>query len=131
MSTPKRTLWMPGDAQGGPFNVWETAEDIDYDGVKCKGLCEVTAGRRDDISVSAKQGLAQMKQTLLHEQMHKCWGTASGDLREFILGEKTPEKRARREELITSFLEPVLYDLLARNGWLKYPDPPAFRRGRR
>ena len=129
--TAKRKLWLTGEAQGGPFEVFETAEDIVEDGIRCKGFFATVVGRHDEISVSSQQGPSMIKQSLFHELLHKAFGTISGDLREYILGDKTPEGRATREELIVSFLEPVLFDLLARNGWLNIPDPPSVGAKRR
>jgi folate-dependent phosphoribosylglycinamide formyltransferase PurN len=70
---------------------------------------------------------ARMQMTLHHELLHVCFAAHSGDARQAALGPRTHEGRARREEAIVSFIEPVQFDLLVRNGWLKYPKPPRLK----
>jgi len=78
---------------------------------------------KNEILVLATQPDA-MKMSLLHELMHVCFTGHSDDIRKKVLGAVGEEAQGKREEGIVSFLEPFLYDLLARNGLLKIPRPP-------
>lgn len=119
-----RRLWIKAEGQTGPLKIYVTKKEIDIEGVRCKASFDP---EKDEIEVAATTGEQAMKRSLLHELLHKCFAGASGDLREKILGDKTPEARSEREELIVSYLEPILYDLLTRNGWLRIPKPPSFK----
>jgi hypothetical protein len=76
------------------------------------------------IVVEQSDNVSRMKQRLHHEILHVVFGAHSGDARAKCLGSQTMEGRARREEDIVSFIEPIQFDLLVRNGWLRYPKPP-------
>lgn len=65
-----------------------------------------------------------MKATLYHEIKHSAIRAFSGDAREWALGSRTAEGRAKREEKVISLSEVPEYDLLCRNGLLRFPDPP-------
>ena len=116
-----KRLWCKLSSARGNIRVYVTDRDLDADGVDANAYFDPET---NEILVRVTPAEDQMKMWLLHELLHVCWADSSGDLREKILGAKTYEQRHEREELIVSFLEPVLYDLLTRNGCLKLPRPP-------
>ncbi len=79
------------------------------------------------ILVKYTGNVAMMQQRLHHELLHVVFGAHSGDARAVVLGSNTCAGRAKREEAIVSFIEPVQFDLLVRNGFLKYPKPPRLK----
>ena len=116
-----RRLWCKAQVHGGTIRVYLTTyKPDDGSGDKCDGTFDSEKG---EIEIDASLSDDKAKMTLLHELLHVCFGGASGQLRENVLGAKTPEARATREEMVVSFIEPVLYDLLVRNGWLRFPKP--------
>ena len=126
MSSSSRRLWIKASALGGDLRIYLVPYDLpiknnDMDGNDCRGMYDPV---RDEIEVSEDQGEVNMKRSLLHEILHKCFSAISGDLQKVILGEEDMDALARREELVVGYLEPLLYDVLVRNGWLKFPEPP-------
>jgi hypothetical protein len=118
-----RRLWLKVEAHGGTIPVYVTKGPILDD----DGVTELDAFYEKDspcIVIKSSDNVAAMKQRLHHELLHVCFGAHSGDAREKVLGARTPEGRAKREEDIVSFLEPVQFDMLVRNKWLRYPNPP-------
>lgn len=116
-------LWLKVEAHGGTLPVYVVKGDL----YNSDGETEVEAYYdRETPCIKIKQidNIALMKQTLHHELLHLCFGVHSGDARAAVFRSKTTEGRYRREEEIVSFLEPIQFDLLVRNGWLKYPNPP-------
>lgn len=113
-----RRLWLKVQVHGTviPVFVVKTVDDEGSDGEYDDEAPHILIRQADNISA--------MKQTLHHELMHVCFRGHSGTARESLFRSKTPEGRAKREEAIISFLEPVQFDLLVRNGWLRYPNPP-------
>lgn len=112
-----RRLWMKIQAHGGTIPVY-VVKSIEG---KAEGLFD-----RDvpEILVTQSDNVALMKQALHHEILHVCFSGHSETSREHVLGESTIKRRDDREETLISFLEPVQFDLLVRNGFLKYPNPP-------
>ena len=115
-----RRLWCRIEAHGGTIPVYiitgelknDDGSDVDayYDHeVPC-------------IVVKHTGNIAAMQQRLHHEILHVCFAAHSGDGCSF-LGSNV-NVQWKREESIVSFLEPVQFDLLVRNGFLKYPKPP-------
>lgn len=117
-----RRLWMKVEARGRtiPVFVVKTLEDEetghDYQGVFHYEVPEILIRQIDDKGA--------MKQTLHHELLHVCFTGHSGDKRAHLFNSQSKNTREKREEQMVSFLETEQYDLLYRNGWLKYPNPP-------
>lgn len=65
-----------------------------------------------------------MKQNLHHELLHVAFSGHGDETRCRVLGCRTTKAADRREEDIVLFLEPAQFDLLTRNGFLRYPKPP-------
>jgi hypothetical protein len=121
-----RRLWLKVQAHGSVIPVYVSKTVVDDDGVtEIFGYFDSEAPL---IIIRAMDNIASMKQTLHHELLHVCFGAHSGDAREMVFKGKTRDGRAKREEEIISFLEPVQFDLLVRNGWLRYPNPPRLKR---
>ena len=116
-----RRLWLRLSAHGSTIPVYVTRRPLAVDGHEVKAYFD---GETPCIVLAWSDNVAAMKQTLHHEILHVCFAGHSGDARQAVLGGRTPAARAKREEQIVSFLEPVQYDLLVRNGFLRYPKPP-------
>lgn len=116
-----RRLWLRAQAHGGVIPVFVIKVLEDEDGYALDGQFDQEAPL---ILIRQVDNVSAMKQTLHHELLHVCFRGHSGTARETVLHSSTVDGRARREEDIISFLEPVQFDLLVRNGWLKYPNPP-------
>lgn len=120
-----RRLWLKFEAHGGTIPVYvQRGELKDDDGNDVDAYYEPDT---PCIVVKSTDNVTMMKQRLHHELLHVCFGAHSGDAREPVLGSDTVEGRAQREEQIVSFLEPIQFDILTRNKWLRYPNPPRFR----
>jgi len=115
-----RRLWLRAATVLGPLPVYVTSRPIEVEGHPVDAYFD---REKPEIVIEQVANVDLMKMRLHHELLHLCWGAHSGDARAPILG-RTPEARARKEEAIVSFLEPVQFDLLVRNRWLKYPNPP-------
>lgn len=116
-----RRLWLRVSAHGGTIPVYVAKGPLFDD----DGVTEVDAWydrEVNEIVVKQLDNVAAMKMKLHHELIHVCFGSHSGDARAFL--GKSVEARAKHEEDIVSFLEPVQFDLLVRNKWLRYPKPP-------
>jgi hypothetical protein len=113
-----RRLWLRVDVQGHRIPVY-VVKVVDEEGSEGEYDSEAPA-----ILIRQVDNVAAMKQTLHHELLHVCFRGHSGTTREGLFRSKTPEGRHAREEAIISFLEPIQFDLLVRNGWLRYPNPP-------
>lgn len=113
-----RRLWLKVQVHGAVIPVF-VVKQVDAENSDGEYDQEIPA-----ILIRQTDNVASMKQSLHHELLHVCFRGHSGTTRESILGSKTIEGRAKREEAIISFLEPVQFDLLVRNGWLRYPNPP-------
>jgi hypothetical protein len=117
-----RRIWVKLQTQRGELRVYVVKWVLkDDDGNVADALydsdnncIEVTWGPDDNF----------MKMKLLHELLHVCFSPHSGDIKYSVLGGNLLETRWFREEMVVSFLEPVLYDLLTRNALLKFPKPP-------
>jgi hypothetical protein len=120
MSKRGTLLWIKGKAPYESMKVYSsktvTVEDDD-----CKGCYDSV---KDQIDISSEQPENGMKKTLMHELMHKVCDDMSGDLAERIFGKDYNAK----EELIVSYMAPVLYDILSHHGWLRFPKPPKAKR---
>ncbi len=116
-----RRLWLKVQVHGGMIPVF-VVKQVDTEGSDGEYDQEIPA-----ILIRQTDNVASMKQSLHHELLHVCFRGHSGTTRESILRSKTIEGRAKREEDIISFLEPIQFDLLVRNGWLRYPNPPRVR----
>ena len=117
MTSKRRKLWTKISANGRDISVYVVAR-VDEEGSQAEYDYDTNS-----INVM-EQNAHEMKQSLHHELMHVCCDSCGGELRQWALGHRTPKMRAIREERIISFLEPRQYDILVRNGFLKYPDPP-------
>lgn len=115
-----RRLWLTVQAHGGTVPVYVAKVVIGDEGEEVEAYFDRT---KPEIVIEQAENVALMKSRLHHELLHLCFGAHSGDARAPVLG-RTPAARAKREEAVVSFLEPVQFDLLVRNGWLRYPNPP-------
>jgi len=116
-----RRLWLKVQVHGGVIPVYVVKDLPDDNGDDLDGYFDQ---EKPLILVRQIDSASAMKQTLHHELLHVCFRGHSGVARETILRSRTVEGRARREEDLISFLEPVQFDLLVRNKWLRYPNPP-------
>lgn len=116
-----RRLWCKVDTSIGPMAVYVVLKTPkNEDGDDCDALYD---SERHELIVRWVENKEQMKKWLLHELIHIVFMPMRPELREKIFG-KDPEEE--REELVTQYLEPGLYDLMTRNRWLRLPDPPRF-----
>jgi hypothetical protein len=117
-----RRLWCKVAVHGSEVRVYVTKKELLLDdGSACDAYFDTET---NIIEISWCPDEAFMKMKLMHELLHVCFRAHSSDLLGKVLGTKTIDQQSNREEQIVSFLEPVLYDLLARNGWLHFPKPP-------
>lgn len=115
-----KRLWCKLESALGPIKVYVVLT-TEVDGENCSASYDPES---HVIEVTHTPNEGMMRSRLLHELLHVCMGSTAGDLRAKVLGANTEDARSIREELIVSFLEPHLYDLLNRNGLLKIPKPP-------
>lgn len=123
----RRKLWMHVESLANsriPVYVQEGELHLE-DGMRVDAYYDVDT---PEIVVAWVPNVELMKSRLHHELLHVCFGAHSGDTKAQVLGCRSLDARFAREEHIVSFLEPVQYDLLVRNGWLRYPNPPRFGR---
>lgn len=118
MVKQRRKLWLKLSAHGREIPVYVVNV---VDGDDSGGEYDYENNR---INIKSSPNIHEMKSALHHEFHHVFFDGCSGDVRQRVLGPKTVKGRAQREEQIVSYLEPVSYDILVRNGFLKYPDPP-------
>ena len=116
-----RRLWTKVEAHGHLIPVFVVKSLIDDNGDDLDGFFDQD---KPEILVRQIDNASAMKSTLHHELMHVCFRGHCGTTRETILRSKTQDGRAKREEEIIAFLEPLQFDLLMRNKWLRYPNPP-------
>lgn len=117
-----RRLWFKVEAHGGLTPVYvQKAPLIAPDGEPCDAYYERDAPR---IVVEQKDNVTLMKQKLFHELKHLATDSHTGDAREHAFIGKTSEERAQHEERVVGFQEVPEFDILTRNGWLKFPNPP-------
>jgi Zn-dependent peptidase ImmA (M78 family) len=100
--------WLVVDSAIGKLDVFTTHQP-EYEGP----VYGVFFPQHSAIVIDSSQSEEKMRSTLLHELLHVACTSASETLQKMCLG--------NREEKIVSFLEPILYDLLTRNGFLKMP----------
>lgn len=118
-----RRLWLTVSTHGGKIPVYVVKGDL----YAADGETEIEAHydrAKPEIVVLQMGNIAMMKQNLHHELLHVCFGGVSGHVREGIFKATTARALEVREEDLVCFLEPVQFDLLVRNGWLRYPNPP-------
>lgn len=116
-----RRFWCKVAAHGSDVRVFVTKSQPEIDG----HLCDAYYDSEDNtITVGWQADESAVKMKLLHELLHVCFKAHSGDIRAKVLGGSTVEARNTREEMVVSFLEPVLFDILTRNGFLRLPKPP-------
>jgi hypothetical protein len=113
-------LWCKVAIHGGTIQVYATKQDLTDGEGPVDAYCDLDAG---EIVVRYSDNVSIMYMRLHHELLHACFAAHSGDAKDRLFG-STPDTRAEREEALVSFLEPVQFDLLVRNGFLKYPKPP-------
>lgn len=118
-----RRLWMRLEAHGGKVPVYVQKAPLlsPDDGTPCDAYYE-----RDTpcIVVEQKDNVPLMKQKLFHELKHLACNAHTGTAREQVFNGATQDERGEHEERIISFFEVPEYDILARNGFLKFPNPP-------
>lgn len=90
------------------------------DGTVCDGL--LLDGRT--ILVRQYDDESFMKMKVLHELLHVAFSAHTGDALEGVLGKDFRKHSPDREELVVSFLEPILFAMLAGNKLLRFPKPP-------
>jgi hypothetical protein len=117
-----RRLWCKLQSQIGEIRVCVVKTLIE-EGVECEGLFD-SDGK--EILILSSVNESKMRMRLLHEMLHLAIASPTGDIFERLIGGRTRESRERREEMMVGLLEPVLYDLLARNNLLRLPKPPRF-----
>lgn len=115
----KRRLWFRLHSQAGQIPVFVTQEDLTVDGALAEAYYDKAT---PCIVIKYTDNVDAMKMRLHHELLHVCFGSHSGDAVSFL--GRTPSARDKREEHLISFLEPIQFDLLKRNGFLRYPNPP-------
>ena len=118
-----RRLWCKFEAHGGTVKVYLNKKPLELEGHAVEAFYDPDKGT---IDIQWLPSESRLKSTLVHEMLHVCFRGHSGDMREKVLGPKTSNGRHDREEMIVSFLEPVLFDVLTRAGFLKIPRPPKF-----
>ena len=112
-----RRIWLKG-ADG--HRVYESKKLV-VDGNEAHACYDMQTG---DIEV-ASSAPDVMKRSLFHEHCHKALAHISAEERERIFAN---ENREEAEEELCLYLEKTVYDLLTRNGFLRYPNPPSARK---
>lgn len=117
-----RRLWLKLSTQRGELRVYVTKWPLkDDEGNAADALYDENL---NTIEIVWGPDEAFMKMKLLHELIHVCFSPHSGDMKQSVLGGKLHKTVRQREEMIVSFLEPHLFDLLTRNWMLRIPKPP-------
>ena len=117
-----RRLWMRVQTAAGELRVYATTLAVENDdGEACDATFDPDT---HTIEVRWRPDAAAMKLDLHHELIHRCFHGVGGDALEKVFGRVTRERREAREEAVVSFLDRVQFDLLTRNGFLRYPNPP-------
>jgi hypothetical protein len=105
---PKHRKWGVLDSVQGPVSVYLVPNLVDDNDEKMDGLFYP-----DEMIILVDKGLSpdRIRSTLLHEMLHLIFSCAKSkhDILE------------KYEEEIISFLEPLLFDVLKRNGFLRMP----------
>lgn len=120
-----RRLWLKVHVHGGVIPVYVVRGPIfDDDGTELDGYYDPAV---PCVSIREMDNVALMKQRLHHELLHVCFGAHTGDVLQRVLGAFSLDHQARREEDIVAFIEPMQFDLLVRNKFLRYPNPPRLK----
>lgn len=116
-----RRVWLKGDG----FKVYLTnRETLEHGGRDYYGWLEQETG---NIEIAGKNP-ELIRKTAFHELIHKALFALNPKTKEDIFGDdRTEEQYEDQEEQLCRLLEDKLYDLLSRNGWLKFPKPPRFK----
>ena len=104
----KRALgrkWLTLDSIYGPVDVRLVPDLVDDNGESVDGLF---LPESFSIHIESKQTSSKRHSTLLHEMMHLVFASA-----------RTEKVVEDNEEAFVTFVEPVLFDLLRRNGFLR------------
>lgn len=113
-----RRIWLKGS---DGHRVYESKKLI-VEGDEAHASYDMQTG---DIEV-ASSAPDVMKRGLFHEHCHKALAHMSAEERARIFENESHEEA---EEELCLYMEKTLYDILVRNGWLKYPNPPSTRKG--
>jgi hypothetical protein len=110
------------ETHGGVTPVFVHPTPTDDDGNECDASFD---RKKNEIDIGVAEESIQ-KQRLFHETFHRCLETIGVDLRLKVFGAKDEAVLSDREEHIICLIEGPLFDVLVRNGWLKFPKPPRF-----
>lgn len=112
-----RKKWTTVESHLGVFTVWVVKGDVKNDsGEDVNGHFDVDAR---EILIAYSPNVRQMEMSLHHELTHVGLAPVSGVLWAAVCGGGN-----QREELIVSTIELTQFDLLYRNGFIRYPEPP-------
>lgn len=115
------TKWLNLDAFGGSTPVFTVRQATGPEGEVTDASYDHTENR-----IEITDGPADLqKHRLFHETTHRAFGNVGIELLAKVFKcTEDKDEIEKREELIVSFLDVTLYDILTRNGWLRIPDPP-------
>ena len=114
-------LWMKVETVMGKIPVYVVKTLENDDGHDLDGFFDK---EKPEILIRQIDNKEAMKSTLHHELLHVSFRGHADSERDRVFKGRTVNVRESNEEAIVSFLEPIQFDLLVRNGWLKYPNPP-------
>ena len=118
----KPRLFKRLNVQGNAWRVFLVDRDTEPDLAGNDGVTSV-----DDSLIALDDRLepTRMGSAFVHELLHACLSApASKEVLAKLFGCK-PEEVVDKEESMVSYLAPILFDTLARNGLLKLPRVPA------
>lgn len=111
MSKRRRT-WLRGEG----FRVY-VVPALQLDGDECYACYDPTNG-----NITVVDDVPEvMRRKLFHELVHAACHGMSGRDRVDIFG---TENHDDREEALACFMESKMFDILSRNGWLRFPKAP-------
>lgn len=102
-----RRLWLKVETAAGLVRVYVVKQLEDEDGHDLEGIFLPDT---NEVLVRQIDAVVSMKSTLHHELTHVALRFAVASV--------------QREENLIRELEPQQFDILTRNGWLRYPNPP-------
>jgi hypothetical protein len=118
-------LWMWLESHVGrlALRVKREVKSVDgkhlHDAAYCSDEQEIEVAETDNITI--------MEMRAFHEMMHVCFDGHSTDKLAKVFHTEDVDEQERREEDVVSFLETQFYDLLKRNGLLRFPKPPKLK----
>ncbi len=117
-----RRLWMKLQTHVGEVRVFIKRKVVHEDGDECHA--QYIEGTPPIIEVEQNDNVVVMEKGVFYECIHNCHEGISHTEWTRVYGDIEWEKMEEREEENAMFMETKLFDLLKRNGLLRFPKPP-------